>query len=102
MNYRTLTPQQTLILKDMQTALEYGSVKADRRLQVVMPSAVVEALDELFPELERSKVLTQLAINAILEKQAFGDRPELGELAAHDQAGLTTMLNYLEEREHQS
>jgi hypothetical protein len=42
MKYKKMKPQALLRLKDMQTALQYGSLKSDRRIQVVMPEEVVE------------------------------------------------------------
>jgi hypothetical protein len=44
-------------------------------------------------------VLTQAAIALILNKLRFVDRPDLGELAKDEQAGLTTMWHYLEKRD---
>lgn len=102
MRYTKLKPQTLLMLKDMQTALQYGSVRADRRIQVVMPSEVVSALDDLYPDTDRSKLLTQLAIDFILQKQHFVDRPELANLVSSEQSGLDSMLQYLEAREKNS
>lgn len=95
----TLGLRKYLTLRDMAIALEYGSVPADRRIQVKMPSAVVDALDQLFPDVDRSKLLTQLALEAILHSARFADRPDLGEIAASEQSRMNTMLEYLEERE---
>ena len=98
-NYPTLKIDTALKLKDMAVALEYGSVKADRRLQIKMPGEVVDEIDRLFTKVDRSKLLTQLAITAILQKYRFADRPELGELQAESQTDLDTMWDYLEKRD---
>lgn len=97
----TIGPRKYLTLRDMAVALEYGSVSADRRIQVKMPSEVVDALDRLFPQVDRSKLLTQLALEAILHAYRFADRPDLGEIATSEQSRMNTMLEYLEERETQ-
>ncbi len=51
-----------MTLRDISTAARYGSLDADRRIQVKMPSVVVDALDREFPHKDRSAFLTQLAI----------------------------------------
>lgn len=99
MKYKKLPKAEILQLQDMHTTLQYGSVTSDRRIQVVMPSKVVQALDETFPEKDRSAVLTSLAIEAILNRQRFADNPELNALNQAEQEGLNTMLDYLEKRE---
>ncbi|OGV96644.1 hypothetical protein A2W24_01630 [Microgenomates group bacterium RBG_16_45_19] len=80
--------------------LSSGSVKTDRRVQIKMPKLVVEELDRLFPDTDRSRLLTQLALEAILTKLRFTNRPGLGVIASSEQAGLDTLWDYLEEREH--
>jgi hypothetical protein len=94
------TPEQKkLTLREISRALEYGSVKADRRIQVVMPSEVVNALDQEFPNVNRSKLLTRLAVDALLAKLKYKDSPELKDWIASEQDGLDEMWDYLEERE---
>jgi metal-responsive CopG/Arc/MetJ family transcriptional regulator len=99
MKYKKIKPQALLRLRDMHTALQYGSVKSDKRIQVVMPAEVINALDEISPETDRSKLLTKLAIEYILKQQYFSDRPEIATIAQDEQTGLDHMLTYLEERE---
>lgn len=99
MKYKKLSPSKVLKLRDMSTTLQYGSVKSDKRIQVVMPAAVVDALDQMFPEKDRSAVLTSLAIDAILDRHYFADRPDFEQMSKLEQQGLNTMLEYLEERE---
>ncbi len=96
------TPKQRkLTLKEISRALEYGSVKADRRIQVVMPSEVVRALDEEFPNVNRSKLLTRFAVDALLANYRYQDPPELKDWIASEQEGLDRMWDYLEERENE-
>jgi metal-responsive CopG/Arc/MetJ family transcriptional regulator len=99
MKYKKMKPQALLWLKDMQTALQYGSLKSDRRIQVVMPEEVVAALDELSGDMDRSKLLTKLALDYILKQYHFADRPELIAISDSEQVGLDNMMRYLEERE---
>lgn len=101
MQYKKIKPQVLLRLKDMQTALQYGSLKSDRRIQVVMPAEVVTALDALSLDSDRSKILTQLALDFILKHQHFANRPELISIVDSEQTGLNQMAQYLEEREQQ-
>ena len=87
------------IFEDLATNLTHGSVPTDQRVQVKMPSKVVNELDRLFPKIDRSRLLTQLAVEAINQRLRFADRPELTALASQEQAGLDTMWDYLEERD---
>ncbi len=100
MNYPKIKPATLLKLRDMAQTLEYGSLPSDRRIQVVMPAEVVTALDQTFSEKDRSHILTQLALEAILNHQRYVDRPDLGQLADDSQSQLNTLWNYLEERDN--
>lgn len=91
--------QQQLVLRDMATTIEYGQVTMDRRIQVKMPGLVLQKLDTLFPELDRSAVITKLAIQAILDKERFADLDDVVFFTPTEQADLDTLWNYLEERE---
>ncbi len=94
------TPKkQALVLKEIANALEYGTVKADKRIQVVMPSEVVEALDREFPDVNRSKLLTRIAVDVLLKKLKYKDKPELDDWISAEQEDLDTMWDYLEGRE---
>lgn len=88
-----------LVLKEMAAALEYGSVKSDRRVQLVMPNSVVEELDASFPEQNRSHLLTKLALDALLTRKRFADDPEMESLVLTSNAASLDLLEYLEERE---
>jgi hypothetical protein len=87
------------LFEDLSISLQFGAVKADRRVQVKMPDIVVQELDRLFPDTDRSLLLTKLAVEAILHHLRFSDRPDLGDLTHADQAGLDTMYGYLETRD---
>lgn len=87
------------VLKDMATALEYGTVKSERRVQIKMPKLVVDELDKEFSDTERSKLLTQAAVSLLLSKKRFSDSPELYDLVTSEQNDLDDLWNYLEERE---
>lgn len=85
--------------EDLATSLTHGSVPSDQRVQVKMPSQVVRELDRLFPQIDRSRLLTQLAVEAINQRLRFADQPQLAQLASQEQAGLDTMWEYLNERD---
>jgi hypothetical protein len=72
---------------------------ADKRVQIKMPAIVLHKLDELYPHIDRSKILTQLVLQAISIKLRFIDRPDLGELVDAEQSELDDMWQYLEERD---
>ena len=96
--YKT-SKQKYLKLKELSAALEYGKVKSDKRIQVVMPSFVVNALDKEFPNTDRSSILTRLAVEALLAKIKYEESTELSDWRMSEQEDLDTMWNYLEERE---
>ncbi|OGC38633.1 hypothetical protein A3K42_01145 [candidate division WWE3 bacterium RBG_13_37_7] len=93
--------KELLILKDIATALEYGTVKADKRIQVTMPSFVVNELDELFPNIDRSRLLTQLAVDLLIRSKKFKDNDDLAQLTQESLHDDDVMLNYLKERENE-
>jgi hypothetical protein len=73
----------------------------DQRLQVKMPAALTQELDRLFPNQDRSEVLTQLALQAVVQQLRFADQPELAELIAEEQSAADNMWQYLESRDAQ-
>lgn len=100
MNYHISKNQKNyLLLKDISTALEYGSVKADQRIQVTMPKIVVSELDRLFPKMERSRLLTQAAVELLLRHLRFKDNPDLEFLVKSEQSDLDETWDYLEQRD---
>ena len=94
-----ITPQQALELRDMAEAAQYHALPTDTRIQVKMPKAVVKTLDALFPDVNRSQLLTKLALDAIVRKLRFIDNPELDMLVDSEQSDLDDLWEYLEERE---
>jgi hypothetical protein len=91
-----LTNQQKLI--DWATG-SGRALEKDQRLQVKIPSALTHELDRLFPNQDRSEVLTQLALQAVVQQLRFADRPELAELVTQEQSAADEMWNYLEKRD---
>ncbi|MBU0576243.1 hypothetical protein KJ707_00010 [Patescibacteria group bacterium] len=87
-----------LWLKDMATTLQYGELPNDRRVQLKIPAAVVKEIDLAFPNITRSKLFTQLALEALQRKYRYGD-PDLSLLAQEEQHDLDQMWHYLEERD---
>jgi hypothetical protein len=72
---------------------------ANQRVQVKMPAMVVKKLDELYPNVDRSQIITQLALQAIVQQLRFIDRPDIGGLADAEQSTLNDMWDYLKERD---
>jgi hypothetical protein len=100
MNYKLDKNQKSyLLLKDIATTLEYGSVKADKRIQVTMPKFVVDELDRLFPQIERSKLLTQAATELLLRRLRFKDNADLQFLVETEQDELDETWDYLNKRD---
>lgn len=88
-----------LKLEDIATSLQYGSVDNDQRVQLKMPSQVVSLLDKVFSQVNRSKLLTQLAVQALLQHFRFQDRDFLTNHQLEEQRDLDQLWNYLQERE---
>ena len=72
---------------------------ANQRVQVKMPAVIVKKLDELYPHIDRSQIITQLALQAIAQQLRFIDRPDLGDLVDSEQSKLNDMWDYLKERD---
>ncbi len=87
-------------LNDYFVVGDYGNFDADRRVQLKMPSAIVDELDAEFPSIDRSKLMTLLAVSALIEKKR-NDNPELEHWRNDEQYDLDRMWDYLEEREHE-
>lgn len=98
--YRDLShSEKNVLLKDLAVAAQYGSLPADRRLQLTMPAFIVEELDKAFPGIDRNKLFTKMALEMLLRKFRYADAPHLQELVDLEQEGLDTMWSYLEERD---
>jgi len=93
--------------EEYQDLLDIGSgvgrslVKADRRVQLKMPSVVVKMLDEEFPGVNRSDLLTQMAVEILIRKKRIGD-PTLEGWVNEEQYDLDRMWSYLSERENKN
>ena len=98
MKYK-FTKQQGLALHDMAVAAQYHALPANIRVQVKMPSVVVKALDELYPHVDRSQILTHLALDAVLRQLRFADNLDLAAIVDNEQSMIDDTLNYLEQRE---
>ena len=85
-------------LKDMANALSFAKLKANRRIQVKMPGLVVDELDKEFPDIDRSTLLTQAALEIIIRKKR-NQNPDLEAWVAEEQHDLDRMWEYLDERE---
>ena len=83
----------------MAVAAQYHALPADTRVQVKMPSEVVKALDGLYPHVDRSQILTHLALDAVLRQLRFANNPDLAAIVNNEQSMLDNALNYLEQRE---
>lgn len=82
----------------MSTALSYGTLPNDRRVQLKIPASIVKEIDIAFPNISRSKLFAQLALEALKRKYRYAN-PDLELLAQEEQADLDDMWNYLEERD---
>lgn len=85
-------------LKLLAEALSFADVKADRRVQVKMPSMLVELLDQEFPDQDRSKIITQAALELLIRIKSLNN-PKLEGWTNEEQRDLDRMWTYLEERE---
>ena len=93
------------MIRDMARALDYNAkLDLDRRIQVKMPSFVVDTLDAMFPKTDRSTLLTKLALQAILDNIYIETQPDDGWASFIDmeKEANKDMLDYLEKREAQN
>lgn len=84
---------------DLSESLNGDKHPSDLRVQVKMPKRVVKELTRLFPHMDRSRLLTQLATTAISQLLRFQDRAILREQSVSEQSGLNDMITYLEDRD---
>ncbi len=90
-----------LKLNDIAVALNYGQLNNDQRIQVKMPKFIVEELARIFPHIDRSKLLTKLAVQALLDHYRYLDQQEILLHQLQEQEDLDEMWSYLEKRDHQ-
>lgn len=86
-------------LKSMADSLSFTNIKADRRVQVKMPSFVVDLLDQEFPQQDRSQVITQAALDLLLRIKRLKN-PKLEDWVREEQHSIDRMWTYLDERDH--
>lgn len=89
----------TAVLNDMAKTLEYGKLTSNRRVQIKIPSILVEEIDQEYPQIDRSKYFMWLAINNLLQKKRAVLDDDLEVFLSSDQEMLDDLSNYLEERE---
>lgn len=94
MNTTTLTDYQ--YLQDLSTSLALGGKK--RRVQIVMPEKLVQLIDKVFPDIDRSTLVSQAFTDLLLHKHRINN-PELEAWIAEEQYDLDEMETYLEARE---
>lgn len=95
----TQISKQYLKLNDLATALEYGQLTNDKRIQVKMPSEIVEQLKVSFPHIDRSKLLTKLAVDALINHYRYLENQDLYINQLAEQEDLDEMWQYLAKRE---
>ena len=95
MNTATLNDYQ--YLQDLSTSLSLSN-KKNRRVQLKMPSMLVDMLDKAFPNVDRSTLLTQAVTDLLLRKNRVTD-PTLEGWVAEEQYIADEMETYLNERE---
>lgn len=83
----------------MADSLSFTNIKADRRVQVKMPSFVVDLLDQEFPQQDRSQVITQAALDLLLRIKRLKN-PKLEDWVREEQHSIDRMWTYLDERDH--
>jgi len=94
MNTTTLTDYQ--YLQDLATSLALGGKK--KRVQVVMPAKLVQLIDKVYPNIDRSTLISQAFTDLLLHKHRI-DNPDLEAWVAEEQYNLDEMETYLEARE---
>jgi hypothetical protein len=85
-------------LQDMMVGVGRSLIKADRRVQLKMPAKLVAMLDEEFPGISRSELLTQMAAEILIRKKRAID-PTLEGWIGEEQYDLDRMWSYLDGRE---
>ena len=85
-----------LLLRDSTTALRYGRLHNDQRLQITMPSNIVAIIDQLFPNTERNKIFTQAIINFLSREIQTNYKFNAKDLLQEEQADMDEMWDYLD------
>lgn len=92
---------KSYILRDIANAIPYGSVNSDKRVQIKMPAIVLEELDKAYPDIDRSKIITQLIVDNLLTLGRYKDAPDLLELMSSEQEILDDMWVNLMEKDNE-
>lgn len=93
--------QDYFLLRDAADAYEYGSIKSDRRIQVKLPSFIVDEIDKEFPGRDRSNVIARATLEVLLRKKRLDDSG-LDNWQAEEQYDLDRMWDFLSEIEKES
>jgi hypothetical protein len=89
--------EDVLILRDSAIALNYGRLKNDQRLQITMPSNIVEIIDRLFPNEERNKIFTKAIIAFLSREMQISCKFSQKDLLQEEQIDMDEMWNYLDQ-----
>ena len=68
-------------------SLSFDKIKSDQRIQVKMPSLLVKLLDQEFPKITRSQLLTQAVLELLIRKKRI-QNPELEAWVSQEQYDL--------------
>lgn len=94
MDTTTLTDYQ--YLQDLSTSLALGGKK--RRVQIVMPEKLVQLIDKVFPNVDRSTLVSQAFTDLLIHKHRIAN-PDLESWVAEEQYNLDEMEAYIAKRE---
>lgn len=96
MNTTTLNDYQ--YLQDLSTSLALGGKK--RRVQIVMPEKLVQLIDKVFPNVDRSTLVSQAFTDLLLHKHRITN-PDLEAWVAEEQYDSDRMETYINAREQE-
>lgn len=92
--------KDVLVLRDSAIALNYGRLNNDKRIQVTMPSSIIEIIDRLFPNVERNKILTKAAIAFLSKEIQTSYKFDAKDLLQEEQADMDEMWNDLDKMDN--
>lgn len=96
MNTTTLIDYQ--YLQDLSTSLALGGKK--RRVQIVMPEKLVQLIDKVFPNVDRSTLVSQAFTDLLLHKHRITN-PDLEAWVSEEQYDSDRMEAYINAREQE-
>lgn len=94
MDTTTLTDYQ--YLTDLSTSLALGGKK--KRVQVVMPAKLVAIIDRVYPDIDRSTLISQAFTDLLIRKHRITN-PDLEAWISEQDYDLDRMEAYINERE---